>query len=231
MGSDTASTPAALPSIAANMALSPSDCNSAACNSMSSNRGTPLTSRNAGLPTAIRRPPTSPTTPPPVKDSKSTTDSNCNPRSFAPPIMAAASGCSLFCSTDAAASSTSHSSKPPAAITLFRTGRPSVRVPVLSTTSVFTFSIISMASAFRISTPSCAPRPMPTMTDIGVARPSAHGQAIMSTDTALTTACARRGSGPTKNQTMKVSTATASTAGTKYPATLSASAWIGARLR
>ena len=34
------------------------------------------------------------------------------------------------------------------------------------------------------------------MIDIGVARPSAHGQAMISTATALTSAYARRGSGP-----------------------------------
>ena len=50
-------------------------------------------------------------------------------------------------------------------------GLPSVSVPVLSTTSVSTFSMRSSASAFLISTPACAPRPTPTMIDIGVARP------------------------------------------------------------
>ena len=44
----------------------------------------------------------------------------------------------------------------------------------------------SSASAFLISTPACAPRPTPTMIDIGVARPSAHGQAMISTETAAT---------------------------------------------
>ena len=44
--------------------------------------------------------------------------------------------------------------------------------------------------------PRSAPRPVPTMIDIGVARPSAHGQAMISTATALTSACASRGSGP-----------------------------------
>ena len=67
-------------------------------------------------------------------------------------------------------------------------GLPSVSVPVLSTTSVSTFSIRSSASAFLISTPACAPRPTPTMIDIGVARPSAHGQAMISTLTAATSA-------------------------------------------
>src|SRR5436190_5174008 len=33
---------------------------------------------------------------------------------------------------------------------------------------------------------SCAPRPTATIMDIGVARPSAHGQAMISTDTAAT---------------------------------------------
>ena len=67
-------------------------------------------------------------------------------------------------------------------------GRPSVSVPVLSTTSVSTFSMRSRASASRISTPCCAPRPTPTMMDIGVASPSAQGQAMMSTATAAISA-------------------------------------------
>ena len=71
-----------------------------------------------------------------------------------------------------------------------------------------TFSSVSSASAFRISTPASAPRPVPTMIDIGVARPSAQGHAMIRTATALTSACARRGSGPNKAQTTKVTTAT-----------------------
>ena len=73
----------------------------------------------------------------------------------------------------------------PAAVLIATTlGLPSVSVPVLSITSVSTFSRRSSASAFLISTPDCAPRPTPTMIDIGVARPSAQGQAMMSTETA-----------------------------------------------
>ena len=63
-------------------------------------------------------------------------------------------------------------------------GLPSVSVPVLSTTSVSTFSNRSSASAFLISTPAVAPLPTPTMIDMGVARPSAQGQAMIRTDTA-----------------------------------------------
>ncbi len=51
-------------------------------------------------------------------------------------------------------------------------------------TSVSTRSSRSSASALRMSTPARAPRPTPTMIDIGVASPSAHGQAMMSTETA-----------------------------------------------
>jgi hypothetical protein len=65
---------------------------------------------------------------------------------------------------------------------------PSVKVPVLSTTNVSIFSRTSNASAFLISTPAIAPRPVPTMIDIGVAKPSAQGQAMINTATALTKA-------------------------------------------
>ena len=67
-------------------------------------------------------------------------------------------------------------------------GLPSVSVPVLSTTSVSTLRSVSIASAFRNSTPIVAPLPVATMIDIGVASPSAHGQAMISTATALTSA-------------------------------------------
>ena len=80
------------------------------------------------------------------------------------------------------------SSKPCAGTTAVTAGLPSVSVPVLSTTSVSTFSMRSSASAFLISTPAWAPRPTPTMIDIGVASPSAQGQAMMSTATAATRA-------------------------------------------
>jgi len=52
---------------------------------------------------------------------------------------------------------------------------------------VSTRSSTSSASAFLMSTPARAPRPVPTMMDIGVASPSAQGQAMISTATALIT--------------------------------------------
>jgi hypothetical protein len=65
------------------------------------------------------------------------------------------------------------------------------------------------------STPFCAAFPVATMIDIGVASPSAHGQAMIKTATAFTSPCAMRGSGPQILQTMKVITAISMTAGTK----------------
>ncbi len=75
--------------------------------------------------------------------------------------------------------------------------------------------MISMASAFLKRTPILAPWPVATMIDIGVARPRAQGQAMMSTATALMSAYAMAGSGPTSDQTMKVVIAVRMTAGTK----------------
>ena len=71
--------------------------------------------------------------------------------------------------------------------------------------------------------PASAPRPVPTMIDIGVARPSAHGQAMIRTATAFTSAWARRGSGPKSAQTTNVTTATSMTTGTNHAGHRSAS--------
>ena len=55
-------------------------------------------------------------------------------------------------------------------------------VPVLSSTMVSSLCAVSSASAERIRMPAWAPFPVPTMIDSGVARPSAQGQAMISTD-------------------------------------------------
>ena len=51
--------------------------------------------------------------------------------------------------------------------------------------------------------------------DSGVARPSAHGQAMISTAIAATSAMVNAGAGPTVNHTANVAIATPMTAGTK----------------
>ena len=104
-------------------------------------------------------------------------------------------------------------------------------MPVLSITGVSTWRRRSIASASLKSTPSRAPRPIATMIETGVARPSAQGQAMIRTATAFTRAWARRGSGPQRSQTPNVAADKSATAGTKTPATASAVFCAGARLR
>ena len=134
-----------------------------------------------------------PSTPFPVCERNDSAVLTSSPRSRAAAATAAARGCSLATSTAAASRSNSASSWPGIDTTETTRGFPSVSVPVLSITSVLTRSRTSSASAFLINTPAAAPRPVPTMIDIGVASPSAHGQAMIRTATALTRACANRG--------------------------------------
>ena len=96
---------------------------------------------------------------------------------------------------------------------------------------VSTFSNRSSASAFLISTPLRAPRPTPTMIDMGVASPRAQGQAMMSTETAAISPKVKRGSGPQIDHARNASAATTITSGTNHPETWSARRWMGARLR
>ena len=80
---------------------------------------------------------------------------------------------------------------------------------------MFSLCAVSSASAERIRTPFSAPLPVPTMIDSGVASPSAHGHAMISTDTALTSANVKAGAGPKSNQTTNVPIAMNTATGTK----------------
>jgi len=111
-------------------------------------------------------------------------------------------------------------------------GRPSVNVPVLCGTRVSTFSMRSSASASRMGTPDCAPRPTPTrMMDIGVASPGAQGHAMMGTANPVMSSLRNVGDGPQTIHTPKVSAAIKMTTGMNQPATLSAMRWMDALLR
>ena len=85
---------------------------------------------------------------------------------------------------------------------------------------------LSNTSAFLNRTPSSAPRPDPTMIAVGVARPRAHGQAMISTATALRSAVAT--SPLPIIQPTKTAIAIAMTTGTKTPEILSARRCTGA---
>ena len=97
--------------------------------------------------------------------------------------MALASGCSDFIS--AAQIMFRYSGRSgPAAIQSTTEGRPSVSVPVLSMTTVSIRHSCSRAVASLIRIWFSAPLPMPTISAVGVASPSAQGQAMTSTETA-----------------------------------------------
>ena len=76
---------------------------------------------------------------------------------------------------------------------------PSVTVPVLSSTTVSTRRVDSSTSGPLIRMPSWAPRPVPTSSAVGVASPSAHGQAMISTATAAVKAAAAPAPVPSQN--------------------------------
>ncbi len=103
---------------------------------------------------------------------------------------------------------------------------PVVTVPVLSSTTVSMPRTVSSTCGSLINTPSCAPRPVPTRIAVGVARPSAHGQAMISTATAAVNAAAT--GWPDSSQPASVTAAMINTAGTKTAETRSASRWMEA---
>jgi hypothetical protein len=74
---------------------------------------------------------------------------------------------------------------------------------------------VSRDCAERIRIPAVAPLPVPTVMDRGVARPRAHGQAMINTETAATRAKMKAGGGPTRAQTTADHRAMPITAGTK----------------
>ena len=131
--------PASAPSTTTNIAVWPS-ARSASARAAASPGAIPSSSSNARLPSAAGRPSTRPTTPLPVRDSNASGDASAIPRAPAPSTMAAASGCSLPRSSEAATRSRSASFQPPSGTTDASAGLPRVSVPVLSTTSVSTLS-------------------------------------------------------------------------------------------
>ncbi len=157
---------------------------------------------------------------------------------------AAAKGCSDACSKAAAIIRFSFSGPWKQAI-LSNCGTPLVKVPVLSKTIVFSSLILCSASPLRIKIPFLAPNPLPTIKAVGVAKPSAQGQAITKVAIEAINAAAKPltgtcngitliiteaisciGSGKS-SQTAKTITAKHSTTGTKTAVILSASNCIG----
>ena len=97
--------------------------------------------------------------------------------SCAPATIAAARGCSESRSALAVIASRSSGILRhfPSGNTSVNDGFPAVIVPVLSSTTALILPQVSNASAERISTPICAARPVETVTESGVARPTRTG--------------------------------------------------------
>jgi len=142
--------------------------------------------------------------------------------------MASARGCSERASTEAAIRITRSLAVPGAVSTSVTRGSPTVRVPVLSKTTMVSLWAFSRLSPPLMRIPFSAPIPVPTMTAVGVARPMAQGQAMIRTETKFRRARVKTGSGTTKAQTVNVTAAMARTDGTKTAATRSAIRWMGA---
>ena len=211
IGSATATSPAAASSTATSITPWPSLRNASARSGRPSG-SIPSEAKSAWLPTAIRLPSTVPTTPLPVSEVKSAAAPRLKPRSSAPLTTASASGCSLLRSRLATSRNKSSSSTAPSrrrwrGAACLRSGSRSCRRPAVST-----FSISSSASAFLMRTPAQAPRPVPTMIDIGVANPSAQGQAMIKHgDGVDESRSPSPAPGPNIDQTMNVTTAAAMT--------------------
>ncbi len=103
---------------------------------------------------------------------------------------------------------------------------PEVTVPVLSSTTVSTRRVDSSTSGPRMSRPSWAPRPVPTSSAVGVARPRAQGQAMISTATAA--AKASVAAWPVTSQPASVAADSTITAGTNQAEMRSARRCTGA---
>ena len=203
--------PASFSSTATPTAVRPSSSSRAASASAPA-ASIPSAARWRALPTVTRCPSTVALTPWPTAASNSLGSAISAPVASARSTTARASGCSERDSAEAASASRRSSGIPNASRSVTR-GSPRVRVPVLSRTTVSSPSAVSSASPPRTSTPSSAPRPVPTMIAVGVASPSAHGQAMIRTAIAASIASVKPE--PPISQATKASAAIAITTGTK----------------
>ena len=225
--SATTNTTSARPPRPAKTAVFPA--RSAAAPARSISTGTD--SNSCRRPTRTSTPSTLAATPTPGRLTKPSTGPGSEWRSAAAAAMDCAIGCSERTSTAPAnprSSSASSSDDPSGTITSTSAMRPSVTVPVLSSTIVSIRRVSSRTSPPLMITPSCAARPVPTMMPSGVASPSAHGHAMISTATDAVNASLA--SPAMVSQATSVTTAMTIAVGTNTAATRSARRWTSARL-
>src|SRR5690606_31503535 len=135
------------------------------------------------------RPSTTPLTPSPGVPVNSSTGGSGPTSARAQSLIAAATTCSETASTAPANRSTVARSKPPAQTIPATLIRPSVTVPVLSSTTVSMSRVDSRAEYPLRKIPNLAATPAATINAVGVANPSAHGQAITRTASGAVNAC------------------------------------------
>ena len=97
-------------------------------------------------------------------------------------------------------------------------------VPVLSSSTSVARPARSTTSPPFSRRPRCVASPVETITAIGVASPSAHGQAMTTTE--MPVMSARSSGAPRASQKTSVAAARTSIAGTNTPTTRSATAWM-----
>jgi len=168
-------------------------------------------------PAATIRPSTMPCTPCPAS---AWNDSTAASGPLAALVMARPMGCSEPCSSAPATCTSSVSSVPAAGWVAVTVMVPAVMVPVLSSTTVSMRRVCSSTCGPRMRMPSCAPRPVPTSSAVGVASPSAQGHAMISVVTAAVNATS--GEAPPSSHTVNATMARAMTMGTKIAETRSA---------
>ena len=217
-------TATARPSTAASTEVLPAAA-SASCRGPSTPTSTDSASISRRLPTATRCPSTVATAPCPAMLANSLATRLAAPAVSARCTTALASGCSDSRSTAAisARASLSGSTSTMRSVTC---GAPIVKVPVLSMTTTLMRLAVSIAVAFLNSTPRLAPRPVPTMIAVGVARPRASGQ--VTTTTVMANSSASWTGLPASIHTAKVPTPPTSATKTSQNAARSAKRWPGA---
>ncbi len=223
--SATAITPASSLSLAKRSGVFP--CSARASARKTSSPGTstrPLTYFR--LPPSSTAPSSLAERPLPGRAVNSVTSAAERPSSSALAMTAFARGCSLFFSRAQASRKRASSVNPGAGRISVTLGSPLVIVPVLSRATISIFPVSSRDTAFLKRMPFLAPIPFPTMMATGVANPRAQGQLI--TRTEIPRARAKPKLSPAISHTRAVTAATAITAGTKMPDTLSATLAIGA---
>ena len=109
-------------------------------------------------------------------------------------------------------------------------GCPSVTVPVLSNRILSICRAASKLSASLMRMPCSAPLPMPTMMAVGVASPSAQGQAMMSTVTKANRPCVKPSDGASVHHKANERRAMPMMAGTNMAAMRSTNRCTGALL-